>query len=365
MAPSHAKKTSQRVKALGVILATVVAIGSLVLVALTQPPKKAQSSPAPADAAIVPQVADVKSEAEILLRGKSYAASRRNLIMHYPGVIDEIRVKPGDVVKKDQILASYTVDPATEKELRTRLDKSGLTNRRMDIEHSEIDLHELIDVHFPLVKLECRRVREELENLVELQQKGMAHESAVQALEDRIKAVCANVEKTEQQITKSKEQLQRVKREYKNQLENFNELVDVLEWRGGRSYENSDLPVSKAFIRSPIDGRVMYFHHLFAEGNQMGAGSHCVTVSPTGDMVIRCKVHELDLVKLRQGTKGTVVFDALPEKKFVCRVSAIPWVSRNPALEVPADYDIECTLEDLDMDLKEGLTCNVKVSVTQ
>ncbi len=365
MAPSHAKKTSQRVKALGVILATVVAIGSLVLVALTQPPKKAQSSPAPADAAIVPQVADVKSEAEILLRGKSYAASRRNVLMRYHGVIDEIRVKPGDLVKKDQILASYTIDPGSERKLQSQLDDSDLRNRQLDIEHREIELRELIEVHLPLIELKCARVREELENLVELQQKGMAHESAVQAMEDRIKAVCAEVETREQDIEKAKQKLEQTKEQYKKKLQDFKEFRDFLEWRAGRSYTNSDLPISKAFLRSPIEGRVMYFHHLFSEGNRMKSGSHCITVSPTGDMVIRCKVHELDLVKLRQGTKGTVVFDALPEKKFVCRVSIIPWVSRNPALEVPADYDIECTLEDMDMDLKEGLTCNVKVSVTQ
>jgi hypothetical protein len=60
-----------------------------------------------------------------------------------------------------------------------------------------------------------------------------------------------------------------------------------------------------------------------------------------------------------------VIFDAIPDKKYPCKVSRIPWVSRNPALEVPADYEIECLLENGDGKIKDGLTCNVRVSVTQ
>ena len=82
-------------------------------------------------------------------------------------------------------------------------------------------------------------------------------------------------------------------------------------------------------------------------------------------MVVRCKVHELDLVRLKTGDRGTVTFDAMPAKKIACKITRIPWVSRNPALDVPADYEIECLLENPDESIKDGLTCNVKIHVAR
>jgi hypothetical protein len=80
---------------------------------------------------------------------------------------------------------------------------------------------------------------------------------------------------------------------------------------------------------------------------------------------VRCKVHELDLVKLKTGDRGLVIFDAVPDARYDCRVSRIPWISQNPALDLPSDYIVECVLDKPDKTLKEGLTCNVKVRVTQ
>ena len=78
-------KPRSRKKAFGVLLATGVAIVSVALLVITHKPDKAVSSPTPAKAAIVPQIADAKSEAEILFRGKSYPLVKRNILMPYKG----------------------------------------------------------------------------------------------------------------------------------------------------------------------------------------------------------------------------------------------------------------------------------------
>ena len=94
--------------------------------------------------------------------------------------------------------------------------------------------------------------------------------------------------------------------------------------------------------------------------SETAKGFHAMTLAPMNPILVRCKVHELDLVKLKTGDRGTIVFDAMPDKKYPCKVSRIPWTSRNAALEVPADYDIECLLENQDGKIKDGLTCNVQ-----
>ena len=120
-----------------------------------------------------------------------------------------------------------------------------------------------------------------------------------------------------------------------------------------------------AYVKAPIDGEVIWISPDLRVKAETPPGFMAMTIAPMNSLVVRCKVHELDLVKLKSGDRGTVVFDAIPDKKYSCLVSRIPWVSRNPALEVPADYDIECTIENPDGKIKDGLTCNVKVSIAQ
>ena len=92
-------------RGLGVTLAVLVAVGSLALVAITQEPKKAVSSPMPAKAAIVPQIADAKSELEIHLRGKSFSIFKRPIVMYLGGVVKEVKVTEGQKGKAGDILA--------------------------------------------------------------------------------------------------------------------------------------------------------------------------------------------------------------------------------------------------------------------
>lgn len=75
----------RRLRSLGVILASFVALVSVALLLVTHEPKKAESSPPPVKAAVVPQIADAKSEAEITFRGKSFSVFQRKLLMPYRG----------------------------------------------------------------------------------------------------------------------------------------------------------------------------------------------------------------------------------------------------------------------------------------
>ena len=79
MPESDIDKRSPRTKVYGVLLAAVVAIGSLIVVAVTYEPKNAVSSPTPPKAVSVPEMASTKSEVEILFRGKSFCVVKRSI----------------------------------------------------------------------------------------------------------------------------------------------------------------------------------------------------------------------------------------------------------------------------------------------
>ena len=100
----------RRLKSLGVMLASFVALVSVALLLVTHEPKKAESSPPPVRAAIVPQIADAKSEAEITLRGKSFSIFQRKLVMPYGGEVLSIEVKEGQPVNENDTLVKYRLD---------------------------------------------------------------------------------------------------------------------------------------------------------------------------------------------------------------------------------------------------------------
>lgn len=358
-------KPRPRVKAYGVLLACFVAVASLALLVVTQEPKKAVSSPVPAKAAIVPQIADAKSEAEIIFRGKSFSDLQRRLALPYGGEILNIDAKEGQQVNQDGVLIRYKLDRQAMMQVHQILFPADVLKLRNALYDQQINLDKLNKVSFELKKMALEKAEHEFEDIKTLGAKGMADqetlvnkEREVESARKQLLEVRETIKQAEDGIRKTEEDLKFVEDKQKRDL-------DLLEYQTKRSYSKSQDPLDIAFIAAPINGQVIWLSPELRINSELPAGSPVLTVATTHPMLVRCKVHELDLVKLKTGDRGSVTFDAIPEKKFPCKVNRIPWVSRNPALESPADYEIECLLDNMEGRIKDGLTCNVKISVTQ
>jgi multidrug resistance efflux pump len=358
-------KPRRRAKALGVFLATFVALASLVLVAITQEPKSAVSSPSPAKAAIVPQIADAKSEAEILFRGKSFAVVKRNLIFYFSGEIVDIPVKDGQAVNKGDTLAAYKLDRESVMHVHNVLYPEQVLSLKKSVYDQQINLDKLTKVSLAVKRLDLERVEKEFSNLRELQSKEMAEAEAVKNKERQVQQVKKEILEIEDSVKQAEGGLAKTKDDLRFYEAKQKRDLDLLEWQTNRSYADSNLPIDKAFLKAPIGGNVVWISPEISVNSETAKGFHAMTLAPMNPILVRCKVHELDLVKLKTGDLGTIVFDAMPDKKYPCKVSRIPWTSRNAALEVPADYDIECLLENQDGKIKDGLTCNVRVNITE
>lgn len=358
-------KPRRRKRAFGVALATGVAIVSVALLAITQKPNKAISSPPPAKAAIVPQIADAKSESEILFRGKSYPEVKRTTNLPFKGEVLSIAVNEGQAVKENQTLATYRLDREAMIQVHATLFPEMILNLKKSLVDQKTALEKLRTVDLKLKQMELERTQKELSDIKELFSKQLAQEEAVKNKERQVEGIKReiiglqdSIKQTEAGIEKTNEDLRYYEGKRKRD-------VGLLEWQTQRSYADSSIPMDMAYLKAPIDGDVIFIAPEFRVRAEAPAGFPAMTVAPMNSLVVRCKVHELDLVKLKTGDRGTVTFDAMPQKKFPCTVTRIPWVSRNSALEVPADYDIECTIENADGQIKDGLTCNVKVSIVQ
>lgn len=355
-------------RGLGVTLAVLVAVGSLALVAITQEPKKAVSSPMPAKAAIVPQIADAKSELEIHLRGKSFSIFKRPIVMYLGGVVKEVKVTEGQKVKAGDILAEYELDPQSLAHVYNVVKTANVDNAKKALADAETALEKLEKVAIPIKQIALDKIKRELSNIKELRGKDMVQDSAVRDLENRLQVAekeKADLEKTLEQTRATRKV---AKENYEFALGSYSNSIALLEWQLNRKFgpKDQDKDLKQAFLKSPIDGIVLRINPDLRRNAQLSNGFNAMVIAPMDPIIVRCKVHELDLVKLKTGDKATVIFDAITDKKFTCRIDRIPFTSRNPALEVPADYDVECLLDENPGGIiKDGMTCTVKVSVQE
>ncbi len=360
-------KPRRRTKAYGVLLASLVAVGSLVLAAITQEPKNAVSSPGPAEAsAIVPQIADAKSEAEILFRGKSFSVMRRHVVFPFSGLVEKIHVSVGDNVDKEAKLVTYRLDREAMMRVQRVLYPEAVLRLKNAVYDQEIGLKKLRTVTLPIKELQLDQVEKEYSDLRSLESKRMAAPEAVTNKLRQLKGVKKDLLNIHESIKQTENALVKTRQDLAFYEEKQRRDLDFLEWQAKRSYsKDTKLPLDVAYLTAPIPGKVIWLNLDLRTEAEPPGGFRAALIAPVNPMVVRCKVHELDLVKLKTGDKGNVTFDAIPEKSYQCKISRIPWVSRNPSLEVPADYEIECKLENADGRIKDGLTCNVKVSVRQ
>jgi len=365
MPESDIDKRSPRTKVYGVLLAAVVAIGSLILVAVTYEPKSAVSSPAPPKAVSVPEMAGTKSEVEILFRGKSFCVVKRKIVFPFAGEITKVSMENGQSVQKDDVLVTYALDREAIIHVERVLFPENVLNLKKTLSDQQTELDKLTNVTLPIRRSEEQRMEKELSDLKELHSRNMASTEAVANKERDVDAVRKQTLEVTQSLKQIKASIAKTQEDLQFYEEKQKRDLDLLEWQTGRSYRDRGVPTNVAYLRAPIAGQIIWLAPELAEGAELNKGFDALSVAAMAPMVVRCKVHELDLVRLKTGDRGTVTFDAMPSKKIACKITRIPWVSRNPALDVPADYEIECLLENPDESIKDGLTCNVRIHVAR
>ncbi len=365
MPESSSKKPKRRIaRILGVLLATSIAVGAVILVVITQGPKKAVSSPVPPKSVVTPQMADAKSEVDVIFRGKSFAAFKRNLITYFSGDVTRINAEEGQTVQEGDVILEYALDRPSMMKIHQALYPQQVEKLRTEVENHEAELDRTEKLKLPAKKEELKKLSDELKHLHQLEAKGMASANAVKYKKIQHDLIQKEIRSLEETIRQSKDVLARARRRLKEAEDEQKRLVDLLEWQNNRPYgPDSGIPLNKAFVKAPVSGRIIWMNPQLRDDTIIAEKFRVVTLSPMDRIVVRCKVHELDLVKLKHGDRGTVSFDALPDHGYTCKITRIPWVSKSPVLEVPADYEIECVLDNPDERIKEGLTCNVKVTI--
>jgi len=97
---------------------------------------------------------------------------------------------------------------------------------------------------------------------------------------------------------------------------------------------SADSIISKADIKTPIDGKVVQSNVI--EGETIAPGMQVAVVADTNNMYIRANVEETSIFRVREGQKVTISIDAYPKKVFTGFVESIGSATQSAFSNMPS-----------------------------
>lgn len=301
---------------LAVKLIAVLALVSLGLALASAGAEEAPSKPAPPPE---PQAT------EIIFAGKVFCSLKRPVLLDFPGLIKTLRVQAGQQVKAGEVLARYRLSPEARLELQRRLSPPQIKDLEV----------KLAAVEKNLAELESKR-----RSIKQLKQEKLASDQSLQQIQREV-GLLAKQRRAVQQSLRLERQLAKEDR-------------DFLTSKLGKSLKPGHLPQEAALV-APISGYVIWVDPALRDGAELKAKGPVLQVGLMDPMIIRARVHEIEAMQLKLGDRAEVTIGSLPGRTFEALVSRLPWASAVSAPEEPSYYDVEFSVANPDLLLKEGL----------
>lgn len=267
-----------------------------------------------------------------ILTGKVVTTVTRAEPMPFLGVVDEVLVKPGDAVKKGDVLIRYHLKPEAERvlqrEVTTGAATEGLKGQVLDLERQ-------------LAQTDAQRNKNR-----QLVASGLGSRQGLGRLEDDVQSL--------------KNRIALLRSTIKKEESNFAQRLKELEgYFGVPIKEGEDLPQSLVMV-SPIDGYVLSLGDTLSPGNILPQGSMPVSVGRLDPVLIRVPVYEAEVNGIREGDTAIVEIPSLGDKKYEASVKEIAWVSNDLNVANPSYYSVELSVPNPDLDLKPGFKAVVR-----
>lgn len=268
---------------------------------------------------------------EIIFSGKLYSPLKLTVVLPYTAQVTEMTATIGQRVKKDDVLLKYEIP------LETRMAEKRTLNLATvkDLEHQLANVGKDID------KLRVKRTE-----LGIMEKQNMATSQAVVQNSQEIEVLEKQRVAIQEKLTMEREQ---------SQLR-----LDLARDHFGPSANFGNLP-KEGIVKAPVDGYVLLINPVLRKGVKLTRETELFQVGLLDPLVIRAQVHEIEAVRLKLGDQAKVNFDSIPGKDFTATVSRIPWAPLPTTLQQPSYYEIELTLPNPDLTLKEGLKGQVTI----
>ncbi len=269
---------------------------------------------------------------DIVFQGKIYCSLKRYMPVPYKGIITQLNVQVGRKVLAGEVLLKLQLDPEVVASLRRRVSPSS-------IDDLEVRLAQILD------NLVTSRAK--LHEVEELSRQRMASPQTVTQVNQ-------NIELLERQQRAIQQQLNAQRRSLQDDLV---ALSDQL----GETINSDKIPL-EVLLRAPIDGHIIWLHPELRVGAEIDpqGGTAGITVGVMEPMLIRANIFESEASRVTPGDQAEVTLSSLPGSIFKATLSRVSWTPATPGLDQPSYYEVELTVPNPDLVLKEGF----KVQVT-
>ncbi|WP_027185274.1 efflux RND transporter periplasmic adaptor subunit [Desulfovibrio inopinatus] len=292
----------------------------------------APAAQAPAAQAPVAQaVPETARPREIIFSGKLYSPHKQTVNLNYTAYVKSIKGNIGTKVKKDDTLVTFEIPLDTRMAELQNVSLVNTKNLEYQIEEAENQIENY------LIK------QRELEVLLRKQL------TSPQSLEQNKRV-----------IDSLRKKIAMLKESYALERSLSKDRLEIAQGKYGSNVSHTHVP-ENGFVKSPMDGYILWMNADLKDDMVLASGTKLYEIGAMDPLVLRAEVHEIEAQKLTVGDKATVTFDSVPGRTFGATVTTIPWAPLPSALQQPSYYQIELTLPNTDLRLKEGLKGQVTI----
>ena len=104
----------------------------------------------------------------------------------------------------------------------------------------------------------------------------------------------------------------------------------------------------------------------FREGDRAWSGANVVELPDPNTLHVTGRLDESDRGRMRQGQKGTIKVDAVPDREYKVSVNEISVLARvdfSSGWPPPRNFDLKLGIEDPDARLRPGMSTTARVAV--
>jgi len=139
--------------------------------------------------------------------------------------------------------------------------------------------------------------------------------------------------------------------------------LELAKAKFGQKASEKNLP-GVSWITTPVAGHVLWVNPEVKPGVILAKKTKLFVVGSMDPILVRALVHEIYISRLRVGDSAAIAsFDTLPGKTFEAKVVRIQMTAAWSDVQLPAHFEVELSLPNPDLTLKEGMRGKVTVQV--
>lgn len=270
-------------------------------------------------------------EEAISFKGKLFCSLRYPVTFTFDGEIKETKVREGDKIMAGDTIITYKLTAEGVGNLRGQV--STVPVAKLEAQLAKID-----------GKIKTyKEVLRELDTLPKDKDVAELRKAKPQQALAALEADRAAVVKRIELARKNLDEQVRVLRDV------FGELID---------YDKAPEVVP---LKSPSSGFATAFALGYQPGGFFKGGQEVMSICTMDPMLARAHVYESEYTRLKQGDNATLRLDSLPGERFTGQIARITHVPGVAELNRPTYYEVEITVPNPQIRLKEGLMTTITV----